>query len=104
MRIRRLQWAAAIFSLFIGEMMLTVPHRFWGPAYTAVLPDLALWGLGFVAAGSGLLAVAVLAPRRGLVVAAHLAAAAVLLGLARGLALAGVGAGAPAYLALSVGT
>src|SRR3989442_10195590 len=82
MRISTLQWAAAVFSLFIGEMMLTVPHRFWGPAYTAVLPDLALWGLGFVAAGGGLLAVAGLPPRRGLVFAAHLAAPPVLLGFA----------------------
>lgn len=70
-RITTLQWAVGAFFVLIGMMMLAVLHRFATLPYAALQACLPSWGTAFLLVGCGLLAVAVLAPHKGLVVVAH---------------------------------
>ena len=59
-----LLWAMGLFCGFIGAFLLIAPHRFQTPSYEALLPYALAWGTLALASGMGLLAVAVLRPRR----------------------------------------
>ena len=99
-----LQWIVGMFCVLIGAMMLTVPHQFVTPAYAALVPRLAWWGVAFLVAGSGLLTASVLAPSWWVTTAAHVLAGAVLLTLAHGAAAAGIWTTTAAYAILGAGT
>jgi hypothetical protein len=86
----------------MGMLMLVAPHQFNWPAFALLQAQLTWWGLGFLAAGIGLLAVVILAPRFGLVVLAHVWAGALLLVLATGFVQIGGWGAAFAYLALGL--
>ena len=59
-----LLWVAGLFCGFIGGFLLVAPHHFQTPPYEALLPYTLAWGTLALASGVGLLAVAVLRPRR----------------------------------------
>jgi len=99
-----LNWAVGTFSFGLGVLMLVAPHQFGWPAFAWLQDQLTWWGIGFVTAGVGLLAVVALAPRFGLVVLAHLWAGGLLLALAAGFVRIGGWGGATAYLVLGLGT
>ena len=102
--ITSLQWAVGTFCFAMGALMLVAPHQFNWPAFAWVQGQLTLWGVGFLAAGVGLLAVVTLAPRFGQMVLIHLWAGSLLLALGAGLVRTGGWSGGSAYLVLAVGT
>ena len=88
----------------MGALMLVAPHQFSWPAFAWLQGQLTLWGVGFLAAGLGLLAVVSLAPGFGAVVLIHLWAGSLLLALAAGPIRTGGWSGALGYLVLGFGT
>src|SRR5579864_6069740 len=104
MRITMLQWAVGLFCALIGALMITVPEQFDTPAYAAFVPHLTGWGLAFLVAGNGLLAVAIFSPRRTLTIVGHLLAAGVVLALARGFTVPGIWTATCQYAVLGLGT
>jgi len=99
-----LQWAVGLFCALIGALMITVPEQFDTPAYAAFVPHLTGWGLAFLVAGNGLLAVAIFSPRRTLTIVGHLLAAGVVLALARGFTVPGIWTATCQYAVLGLGT
>jgi hypothetical protein len=99
-----LQWAVGTFCFAMGVLMLVAPHQFNWPAFAWLQDQLMGWGVGFLAAGVGLLSVVTLAPRFAVVVLAHLWAGSLLLALGAGLSRSGGWGGAAAYLFLGLGT
>src|SRR5205807_9721777 len=71
LRITSLQWAVGGLCAAMGALMLVAPLQFASSAYTPLRPQLAWWGAGFIVAGVGLVAVAVLQPRRRFTIVAH---------------------------------
>jgi signal transduction histidine kinase len=104
LRIGVLQWAVGAFCAIIGALTFITPHQYAGPSYGLLRPYLSAWGVLCLVGGAALYAVALLAPRRPLVWAAHLLAAVpvVLLG-ASALAAGGL-TGFTVYSVLGVGT
>jgi len=99
-----LQWAVGVFCSAMGVLMLVAPHQFDWPAFAWLQSQLTWWGVGFVAAGVGLLSVVTLAPRFGRVVLVHLLAGGLLIALAAGFVQTGGWSAAAAYLVLGLGT
>jgi signal transduction histidine kinase len=58
-----LRWILGLYCAFIGAFMLVAPHRFTGSQYLGLLPFRTAWGVLTLAAGVGLVAVAILRPR-----------------------------------------
>ncbi|MBA2447694.1 MAG: PAS domain S-box protein [Chloroflexi bacterium] len=83
-RVGTLQWAVGVFCSVMGTLMLVTPHQFDSRPYSLLQPYLPWCGIVFLVAGGSLLGAAALAPRRALVVIAHLFAGAALLTLAQG--------------------
>ncbi|MDP8924711.1 MAG: ATP-binding protein [Chloroflexota bacterium] len=96
-----LQWAVGAFCGLVGALMIVAPHHF-GPAYTSLRPHPTLWAAVVLLAGAALIGVAALAPRRSLVILAHLVAGGVL--LAFGVATSGGWMRTLGYVALALGT
>ena len=95
-----LQWTVGLCSALIGAFMLVAPHQFDAPPYRRLLPHLALWGIGFLGSGIGLLSVPVLRPRRAVTITLHGLSGFVLLGLAFGFA---TGVGPIVYVVFCLG-
>jgi hypothetical protein len=99
-----LQYAVGTFCSAMGVLMLVAPHQFNAPAFAWLQGQLIWWGVGFLAAGVGLLIVVSMLPRFVLVVPVHLWAGGLLLGLAAGFVRTGVWSGTAPYLVLGLGT
>ncbi len=99
-----LQFAIGVFQAIVGSMMLVTPHRFMSPAYTALQPNLILWGTFFFLVGSSLLLVAVIGAPRSFEICVHLLGAFVLLLLAYGSATVGGWLGAVNFGTMGLGT
>ncbi|MCL4369058.1 MAG: ATP-binding protein [Chloroflexi bacterium] len=104
MAVSILPWAVGFFYALTGTMMLVTPHQFTSIAYVTLRPHLGLWGTAFLALGVCLLAVAVLAPPRRLVVVVHLLAGLGLLLLASGFVAVSGWTGVINFGALGLGT
>ncbi|MDP8922766.1 MAG: cache domain-containing protein, partial [Chloroflexota bacterium] len=104
LRIGVLQWVVGAFCGLVGALTFVTPHQFVGPAYALLGPWLGWWGALCLAGAVALYAVALLVPRRAIVVAAHLVAAAPLLLLGVSAALAGGWTGLTIYSVLAIGT
>jgi signal transduction histidine kinase len=76
-----LRWTLGPYCAFVGAFMLVAPHRFTAPVYGAMLEYRGLWGMSALVAGVALLAVAILRPRRAVVLLGHGLAGATLLAL-----------------------
>lgn len=99
-----LQWFVGLYSICIGVLMLITPHQFASATFLPLQPALAWWGIGFLFAGSSLIGIAVLAPRRLLVLLAHLFAGAILLSLAYAFSTTAAWTGTSNYLVLGLAT
>jgi len=104
MRIGVLQWAIGAFCGVVGALTFVAPHQFVGPSYALVRTSLGAWGGLCLIGAAALYAVALLAPRRPLVWAAHIVAAIPLLLLGLSAALAGGWTGLTIYSVLGIGT
>jgi len=51
------RWAVGTFCAAMGVLMLVAPHQFNWPAFAWLQGQLTWWGLGFLAAGVGLLVI-----------------------------------------------
>jgi signal transduction histidine kinase len=76
-----LRWTLGPYCAFVGAFMLVAPHRFAAPVYAAMRDYRGLWGMAALVAGVALLAVAILRPRRVVVLLGHGLAGATLLAL-----------------------
>ncbi len=85
-RLNTTEWAVGTFCAALGALMLVEPHQFNAMVFGLFLPGLALWGIVYLAAGIGLLAIAGLGPRRVVTLAGHIIAGCALLLLAIGMA------------------
>ncbi|MGH2457957.1 MAG: response regulator [Chloroflexota bacterium] len=103
-RINTLQVTVGAFCAIMGASILVVPYHFGGVTYAVLQPYLPEWGVAFLLAGPGLIATAVLAPRRSLVVGVHGLAGAVLLLVALGFGANGAVTGLVVYGVLGLGT
>jgi signal transduction histidine kinase len=101
--VESLRLSVGLFCGFIGAFFLVAPHRFTGPPYEHLLIFRSWLGGAVLAAGVGLLAVAVVRPQRSLRAAAHLAAGLALLGLAQGFARDHAWPGVIVYCVLGLG-
>ncbi|MFL6196814.1 MAG: ATP-binding protein [Thermoanaerobaculia bacterium] len=99
-----LLWAMGLFCAFVGAFLLIAPHHFQSAPYEALLPFALAWGTLALVSGMGLLAVAVLRPRRWVALAAHLLAALALLALAFSFGRVHAVTGACVYSLLGLGT
>jgi signal transduction histidine kinase len=99
-----LLWAVGLFCGFIGAFLLIAPHRFQTAPYEALLPYTLAWGTLALASGVGLLAVAVLRPRRWLECAAISLGGLTLLTLAASFVRVTAITGTMIYGTLGVGT
>ena len=102
--ITSLQLATGVFCCAMGVLMLVAPHQFNWPVFAWLQGQLTWWGLGFLAAGVGLLIILTLVPGFGLKVVVHLWAGGLLLALAAGFVRTGVWSGMAPYLVLGLGT
>ncbi len=93
-----------LFCGFIGAFLLIAPHRFQTGPYEALLPHALAWGTFALASGMGMLAVAVLRPRRWLSCAVHLLVGLALLALTVSFVRVGAASGAAIYSVLGIGT
>ena len=103
--IESLLWAAGLFCAFAGAFLLVAPHHFQSGPYKALLPFAIVWGTLALGSGVGLLAVAVLRPRRqwqGFCV--HTLAGLTLLALAVSFGAVGAVTGVVVYFILGLGT
>jgi len=87
-----------------GALMLVAPHQFATPVYVSIRPQLALWGIGFVMAGVGLLGLIGFSPSRAIRTGVHLFAGGALLTLGFGYLREGAVAGAIFYGVLGLAT
>ena len=88
-----LRLAVGMFCAAMGVLMLVAPHQFNWPAFAWLQGQLTWWGLGFLAAGVGLLVIPTLLPWFGLKMLVHLCAGGLLLALAAGFVRTGVWSG-----------
>jgi signal transduction histidine kinase len=98
-----LLWVMGLFCGFIGAFLLIAPHRFQTSPYEALLPYTLAWGTLALASGVGLLAVAVLRPRRWVECGVHVLAGLTLLMLAASFAWVGAASGAAIYGTFGLG-
>jgi signal transduction histidine kinase len=99
-----LLWAMGLFCGFIGAFLLIAPHRFQTGPYRALLPHALAWGTLAVLSGLGMLAVAVLRPRRWMSCVVHGLVGLTLLALTGSFIRVGAVSGAAIYTVLGVGT
>ncbi len=99
-----LLWAMSLFCSTMGAFLLIAPHHFQTLPYRALLPHGIAWGALALASGVGLLAVAVLRPRRWVALGVHAMAGLALLALAASFARVGGVNGVAAYTVLGLGT
>ncbi|HKI01996.1 MAG TPA: sensor histidine kinase [Thermoanaerobaculia bacterium] len=103
--IESLLWTTSLFCGFAGAFLLVAPHHFQSQPYEALLPFGIVWGTLALAAGVGLLSVAVLRPRRQwLSFCGHALAGVTLLTLAASFLRVGALTGTIAYTILGLGT
>jgi signal transduction histidine kinase len=94
----------SLFCGFLGAFLLIAPHRFQTPSYRPLLAHAFGWATLALVSGAGLLAVAVLRPRRWQRRIAHLLVGITLLTLALGFFQVGALSGGLVYSLLGVGT
>ncbi|HYX24603.1 MAG TPA: sensor histidine kinase [Thermoanaerobaculia bacterium] len=99
-----LLWAMSLFCGTMGAFLLIAPHHFQTLPYRALLPYGTGWGALALASGVGLLAVAVLRPRRWVALGVHAMAGLTLLALAASFAGVGGVNGVVVYTILGLGT
>ncbi|HEX3553272.1 MAG TPA: sensor histidine kinase [Thermoanaerobaculia bacterium] len=99
-----LLWAMSLFCGTMGAALLIAPHHFQTPPYRTLLLYDIQWGTLALASGVGLLAVAVLRPRRWVALGVHALAGLTLLALATSFARVGGVTGAVVYAVLGLGT
>ena len=99
-----LRWTLGPYCAFVGAFMLVAPHRFTAPVYAALLDYRGLWGMSALVAGVALLAVAILRPRRAVVLLGHGLAGATLLALSASFLQNRAWMGTIAYGVLGAGT
>ncbi len=99
-----LRWTLGPYCAFVGAFMLVAPHRFASDVYQALAPYRGLWGMSALVAGVALLAVAILRPRRAVVLLGHGLAGATLLALSASFLQDRSWTGTIAYGVLGVGT
>ncbi len=99
-----LLWAMGLFCSFIGAFLLIAPHRFQSDPYTALLPYALGWGSLALASGLGMIAVAVLRPRRWWSCGVHFLVGSTLVALAASFVRVGAISGGVIYAVLGVGT
>ncbi|MBW8873823.1 MAG: sensor histidine kinase [Acidobacteria bacterium] len=99
-----LLWVMSLFCSTMGAFLLIAPHHFQTPPYRALLPYGIGWGALALASGVGLLAVAVLRPRRWVALSVHVMAGLTLLALAASFARVGGVNGVVVYTVLGLGT
>ncbi|MCC6177574.1 MAG: GAF domain-containing protein [Chloroflexi bacterium] len=104
LRVGVLEWAVGAYCGLVGGLTFVTPHQFSGPAYALLRPCLPWWGLLCLLGGGALFAVALLAPRRSLVILAHLLAAVPILLLGLSAAAAGGWTALCVYGVLGLGT
>ncbi|MGE3272767.1 MAG: hypothetical protein AB7P40_28780, partial [Chloroflexota bacterium] len=104
LRLGLLQWSVGAFCGVVGALTFVTPHQFVGPAYRLLRPYLPWWGLLCLLGAGALIAVALLSPRRQIVMAAHTLAAAPLLMLGVSAGAAGGWTGLTVYAILAIGT
>src|SRR4051812_48432 len=86
LRLGLLQWSVGGFCGIVGALTFVTPHQFVGPAYRMLRPYLPWWGLLCLLGAGALISVALLSPRRPVMLLAHWLAAApiLLLGISAG--------------------
>jgi signal transduction histidine kinase len=99
-----LLWAMGLFCGVVGAFLLIAPHRFQSGPYEALLPHALVWGTFALVSGLGMLAVAVLRPRRWLSCLSHLLVGLALLALTVSFVRVGAVSGAVVYTVLAIGT
>ncbi len=99
-----LRWTLGPYCAFVGAFMLVAPHRFASPVYAAMLDYRGLWGMAALVAGVALIAVAILRPRRAVVLLGHGLAGATLLALSASFLQDRAWTGTIAYAVLGLGT
>ena len=99
-----LRWTLGPYCAFVGAFMLVTPHRFNAAVYAAMADYRGLWGMSALAAGVALLAVAILRPRRVVVLLGHGLAGATLLALSASFLENRAWTGVIAYGVLGLGT
>jgi signal transduction histidine kinase len=104
LRLGLLQWSVGGFCGIVGALTFVTPHQFIGPAYRLLRPYLPWWGLLCLLAAGALITVALLSPRRQLMLAAHWLAALPLLLLGLSAGAAGGVTGLVVYSMLAIGT
>src|SRR3954467_11955291 len=103
LRLGLFQWAVGGFCAIVGALTFMTPHQFIGPAYRLLRPYLPWWGLLCLLGGGALISVALLSPRRSLMLLAHGLAAAPLLLLGISAGAAGGWTGLIVYSMLAIG-
>ncbi|HEV8632054.1 MAG TPA: HAMP domain-containing sensor histidine kinase [Thermoanaerobaculia bacterium] len=103
-RAETLRWVVGSVCAALGALILVAPHRFAAPIFDASPALRDLWGAAALAAGVGLLGVAVLRPGPLATRLAHLLAALALLALAAAFARSGIWVAAAANLVLAAAT
>jgi signal transduction histidine kinase len=98
-----LRWVLGLYCSFIGAFVLVAPHHFSGITYAALQPYRDVWAAAALAAGVGLLAVAVLQPGKLWSVLVHGGAGLTLLVLAASFARTFLWSGAAAYTLFGLG-
>ena len=101
---KSLRWILGLYCFFVGAFMLVAPHRFGAAVYSALNPYRSLWGMAALAAGVGLLSVAILRPRRAVVLLGHGLAGVTLLALSASFMLNQAWTGMIAFGVLGIGT
>ena len=99
-----LRWTLGPYCAFVGAFMLVAPHRFTSAVYAALAPYRGLWGMAALLAGVALLSVAILRPRRAIVLLGHGVAGVTLLALSASFLQSGAWTGMIAYGVLGAGT
>jgi signal transduction histidine kinase/CheY-like chemotaxis protein len=102
-RIDTLQWFIGIYLAMRGMLMLVVPHRLSTHVFVPIKPYLPWLGTLQVLGGAALLAVAILLPRRWVVIIAHFLAGAALLQAGIGHFLAGTWTAVSGFGILGIG-
>lgn len=103
-KIAPVQWGAGSYCAFNGLLMLVTPHQFLSPGYAALQPQLWLWGLLFLLAGSFMLSAVMLKISRRATIIAHLLTGASLLLLAMGFISSQIWSGTINLALLGLGT
>ncbi len=99
-----LLWAMGLFCGFVGAFLLIAPHHFQSGPYAALLPHGLVWGSLALTSGMGLLAVAVLRPRKWVQCGVQILVGVALIALAASFIRVGSVWGATVYGVLGIGT